>query len=539
MTEDQSSLDKSINVIRTIYDKYANDAYMLNRVHTYITDQLPTILENIQKNHEQRQQRIEELSIEQDIFIQTFLTNNQYFYIPSTENYFYYDGIHYHLYKEDDIIYNVLSSISRDRQLLSWKQKTKIYIMKRIKENSLLKSVPESVTIQNVLDILYPTLFSKKAEAKYFLTILGDNIFKKNTETVHFITANAKRFLLELNNICQMVIGSNLSQTFRHKYHEHDYIQCRLVNINDCVKNENIWGALLQNNTLLDIICVACHYSIRYGNSDDYVMNSSNESSLINKVFYLKNIQPEKLVENFIGEFLHVHESVDNTVEHQISWKNMQYLWKNYLDTKNLPMIMFQNTLKQLLIQKLYQRYIEATDIFMLVSSKRPEIQKFIAFWEDTIQYDECENYMEFEIDEICILFKKWCLQKNESLSSMNGKEILGLITHYYPYAEIENDKFIYKITSSMWDKQLDIHVALENMKEKYRRSDTNDRSSSPALNISIYDAYVLYCKYFSGESNVHYHIVSKSYFEKYIFENLGEYVIDDKFISCEWIRNG
>ena len=539
MTEEQTSVDKSINVIRTIYDKYANDAYMLNRVHTYITEQLPTILENIQRNHEQRQQRIEELSIEQDIFIQTFLTNNQYFYIPSTENYFYYDGMHYHLYKEDDIIYNVLSSISRDRQLLSWKQKTKIYIMKRIKENNLLKSVPESVTIQNVLDILYPTLFSKKAEAKYFLTILGDNIFKKNTETVHFITANAKRFLLELNNICQMVIGSNLSQTFRHKYHEHDYVQCRLVNINDCVKNENIWGALLQNNTLLDIICVACHYSIRYVNSDDYIMNSSNESSLINKVFYLKNIQPEKLVENFIGEFLHVHASVDNTVEHQISWKNMQYLWKNYLDTKNLPMIMFQNTLKQLLIQKLDQRYVEATDIFMLVSSKRPEIQKFIAFWEDTIQYDECENYMEFEIDEICILFKKWCLQKNESLSCMNGKEILGLIAHYYPYAEIENDKFIFKIRSSMWDKQMDIQVALENMKEKYRRSDTNDRSSSPSLNISIYDAYVLYCKYFSSESNVHYHIVSKSYFEKYIFENLGEYVIDDKFISSEWIRNG
>lgn len=538
MTEEQSTVDKSINAIRAIYDKYANDTYMLNRTYHYINEQLPTILENMQKNHEQRQQRIEELTIEQDTFIQTFLTNNQYFYIPSTENYFYYDGIHYHLYKEEDLIYNVLSSISRDRQLLSWKQKTKIYIMKRIKENNLLKSVPESATIQHVLDILYPTLFSKKAEAKYFLTILGDNIFKKNTENVHFITSNAKRFLLELNNICQMVIGANLSQTFRHKYHEHEYGNCRLVNINDCIKNENVWNTLL-TNSLLDIICVACHYSIRYGNSDNYIINSSNEPSLINKVFYLKNIQPEQLVDNFVSEFLHVHEAGDNMGDPQISWKNMQYLWKNYLDNKNLPMIMFQNTLKQLLIQKLDQRYIEVTDVFILVSSKRPEIQKFIAFWEDTIQYDECENDMEFEIDEICILFKKWCLQKNESLSCMNSKEILGLIAHYFPYAEIENDKFIYKIRSSMWDKQMDIQIALENMKEKYRTPELSERCSSPALNISIYDAYVMYCKYFSGESNVHYHIVSKSYFEKYIFEHLSEYVIDDKFISCEWIRNG
>jgi len=29
--------------------------------------------------------------------------------------------------------------------------------------------------------------------------------------------------------------------------------------------------------------------------------------------------------------------------------------------------------------------------------------------------------------------------------------------------------------------------------------------------------------------------IVSKSYFEKYIFENLEEYIIDSKFLSAEW----
>jgi hypothetical protein len=50
--------------------------------------------------------------------------------------------------------------------------------MKRIKENSLLKSIPESYTIQSVLDLLYPTFFPSKVEAKYFLTILGDNIFE-------------------------------------------------------------------------------------------------------------------------------------------------------------------------------------------------------------------------------------------------------------------------------------------------------------------------------------------------------------------------
>jgi hypothetical protein len=135
-------------------------------------------------------------------------------------------------------MYTILSTISKDRNLLAWKQRTKLHIVKRIKENNLLKSVPESNTIQYIIDLLCPTLFSNRAEAKYFLTILGDNIFKKNGDTVHFITVNAKHFIREINNLCQLVVGVNLAQSFRHKYHEHEYNNCRLVNINECVKNE-------------------------------------------------------------------------------------------------------------------------------------------------------------------------------------------------------------------------------------------------------------------------------------------------------------
>ena len=532
-------IQSATKIIQEIYAKYAENKYMLNRAHSYICEQLPTTLENIQKNHEQRQLRIEELTHEQDFFIQSFLTNNPYFYIPSTEKYFFYDGEHYQLCKEEDVMYNILSAISKDRSLLAWKQRTKVYIMKRIKENNLLKSVPESNTIQHILDLLYPTLFSTRAEAKYFLTILGDNIFKKNGDIVHFITVNAKHFIREINNLCQLVVGVNLGQSFRHKYHEHEYNNCRLVNINESVKNENVWDMILQNS-IIDLICVACHYSIRYGNSDDYVLNSSNESSLIEKVFYLKNIQPEDLVNNFIDDFLQKNDSVvarlsDASSTTQITWKSMQYLWKNYLDSKNLPMIMFQNTLKQFLIQKMGDYYNEEADSFIGICSKYlPEIQKFIVFWEETIFYDELEGDMEFEIDEICVLFKKWCVNKNE-IYNMNSKQILDLIAYYFPYAEIERDKYIYKIRSSMWDKQMDIQIALDNIKERYNTMN-GERPCSPILNISIYDAYVLYCKYYANdEIQTKHNIVSKSYFEKYIYENMGDYIIDNKFISTEW----
>jgi hypothetical protein len=30
--------------------------------------------------------------------------------------------------------------------------------------------------------------------------------------------------------------------------------------------------------------------------------------------------------------------------------------------------------------------------------------------------------------------------------------------------------------------------------------------------------------------------IVSKSYFEKYVFDNLNEFIVDSKFINSDWI---
>jgi hypothetical protein len=64
-----------------------------------------------------------------------------------------------------------------------------------------------------------------------------------------------------------------------------------------------------------------------------------------------------------------------------------------------------------------------------------------------------------------------------------------------------------------------------------------SDRVQSPSLrnNISIYDAYRFYCKYYSNLNSVNKLIVSKAYFEKYVFDNLSQYIVDSKFLSYEW----
>ena len=540
----QENQNKSHTTINELYQKYESDPYMISKITSYICTQLPNICENIKLTHYQRALRMEELNTEQDAFIQSFLTNNQYFYASATDKYFFYDGIQYQIISEDDILHKVLSTISNGRNLMSWKQRTKINIMKRIRENSLIQTIPESETIQTVLDALCPSIFATRNEAKYFLTILGDNIRRKNTNLIHYIPQTAKNFLRELNSASQFVLGVSLFQTFKHKFHDHTYSECRLVNINDIVKQDNSWTNLISLHAL-DIICVACHYSSRYESSDDYLLKHSHDMDLTMSVCYLKDKSQVDIVDRFITSYLDIHKnSVNiNIIDTQsirgtqITWKNMQYLWKHYLDMCGLPSVMFLLTFKTILTDKLMMYYNKDHDTFIGICSKHlPAIQTFLSFWDETIITDETET--EFEIDEVVTLFRRWCELNHQTVTTLNDKQILDIIAYFFPAVDIERDKYLAGIRCSMWDKQLDIHIALDSMKGVLRETHTvTERSLSPSVNrnIAIYDAYIFYCKYYTNTSDTYHLIVSKAYFEKYIFDTQMQYVIDDKFLSCDW----
>jgi len=557
--------ENAYKAIDELYVKYADDTYMMPKVQNYICNQLQGIFDNMQRLHGERVARIEDLTNEQDHFIQSFLQNNQYFYVSSTDSYFYYDGSRYQLYNEDDILHHVLSSISRDRHLMSWKQRTKINIMKRIRENNITATIPESETIQLVIDSLCPTIFASRVEAKYFLTILGDNLFRKNTGHIHFIDPVAKNFLRNLNNISQMLLGTSLLQTFKYKYHDHSYEDCRLVRINSIVRNESTWNTALANCGL-DILCVACHYSNRYINADEFATNLISDQEIIDHIFFLKNTKTDDLVESFIDTYIDIDKnssdiqsSVANVLSldghasqiraTQITWKNMQYLWKHFLDEKHVPPMIFLNTLKGILITRLERYYNSEFDSFMGVCSKYlPAIQVFLQFWNDTMIVDDTES--DLEIGELLVLFRRWCELNNEPIVSLNDKHMLDIIAYYYPSTEIERDKFISHIRCSLWDKQLDIQIAMDNMKEtirsRYELSEMS-RAASPGIyrNVSIYDAYLFYCKYatsaisenISEPTTIGKQVVSKSYFEKYIYDNYYDYIVESKFLTPGWYQ--
>lgn len=494
---------------------------MEQKMVNYVCSQLPLIFENIERTHIERSQRTDELTAEQNVFIQHFLYNNRYFYHPSTEAFFYYNGDYYRHYGEDDILFNVLSSISRDANLMQWKHKTKTTIMKRIKENHLYKAIPESGTIQAVLNLFYPAIFKTKTEAKYFLTILGENIIGKARSTqcdrsaqhdrnsalsdddqlptslIHIVPASAKQFIHRLNTLCQSWFGSNLSQTFKYKYHaDHSYSSIRIFNFNGDVENESFDAGF--NDRGLDILCVACHYANRYTSSDNYLLKYSNDADLVNAVFFLKNISPDTLVDMFIGEYIGVDTKV-SSVDIKISWKNMSYLWRHFLEAKHLPNVIVAAKLKTYLTTRLADYYNVDVDAFTGINSKYlPSVCKFLQFWEDTMEPDDTE--LELEISEVAVLFKKWTESRRESANQfhekqLSEKQICDLIVYFYPEVEIEGEKYIYKIKNKMWDKQLDIQMAMEDLKDRLGCEGWRQVID----HVSLYDAYVHYSNYMNG----------------------------------------
>ncbi len=517
-----SNQAKVIEAIQSLYSKYEQNPFMEQKVVNYVCSQLPLIFENIERTHHERSQRIDELTAEQDMFIQHFLYNNRYFYHPSTETFFYYNGDRYRQYGEDDILFNVLSTISKDANLMQWKHKTKATIMKRIKENHLYKAIPESKTIQAVLNLFCPAIFKTKTEAKYFLTILGENIVGKTRNAdddvvaaslIHIVPASTKQFIHRLNTLCQSWFGCNLSQTFKFKYHaDHSYSSIRIFNFNGSggdVEDEVFDYGF--NDRGLDILCVACHYANRYMNSDNYALKYSNDAELVNAVFFLKNITPDTLVDMFVSEYIGVPEAkvsepivsesnvlpetkISPLADIKISWKNMSYLWKHFLEAKRLPNVIVTAKLKTHLTSRLSDYYDVEADVFAGINSKYlPNVCKFLQFWDDSMEHDETE--LELEISEVAVLFKKWSESRRESPVQLSEKQMCDLIVYFYPEVEIEGDKYIYKIKNKMWDKQLDIQMAMEDLKDRLGCEGWRQVTQ----HVSLYDAYVHYSNYMNG----------------------------------------
>ena len=411
----KESSNDHVKIIEELYIKYKNYSYVLHRLNLQI-ENLPTILEQDAENYEKKQNRYALLNSEQKTFIQVFLKKHQYFYYSPNNTFFEYDNKHYSRIKEDDILYNLLTGISKDDILIQWKYKTKTNVIKIIKERNLLKSIPETYTIQRIIKFLSPSIFKTRNEAKYFLTIIGDNILKKKNNNIYLTNQVTKKLLTEIDNIIYAFLGlSNINNNFITKYHENnDYENYRLINALDTISMELIQEIIKKLG--LDLLCVACHYSTRFTNSDTF-LETKIEEELKNRVLFLKMNTPKTIIDTFCEQYieklpqihpvtsqnstffsLHNNQTSDSVISnnssnylkqmnYSITWKNMHFIWKKYISNMGIPNILFYNTIKNLLKERF--EYDETNDTFYDITSKYlPLVSEFINFWDNSIIYD-------------------------------------------------------------------------------------------------------------------------------------------------------
>ena len=563
--------------------KHKSNEYVYGRLVNYIENLLPVALDNATSLNIQREARRNTLSANRDEFTTRFLQKNNYYYSPPTELFLHYDGLHFVIRKEDDIYHQILSTITSEKCLRDWRHKVNKNIVKRIKERSPLKVIPESVTIQFVFNTLCPSIFKTRNHVKYFLSIVGECLSKKKqwdqmvdssanevhnamsvgqpiADLIYIFPPALKEIIREIGNQCYTLFGlPNIFTNVKFKYYDHNYNNCRLISITQ--KKIEIPPMLIKH--MLDFLCVAAHYHVRYGSADKFLQRCNDSVMVEHALFLSKNTQ-ESIVSTFIEKSLSLSP---NAV---IDTKNMLFIWKKYLDERNIPNIIFYETLKTILKKKL--NYDETNDCFLGVTSIHlPIVALFMRFWEETIiltadaneaaeneaagaatneaagaatyeaatnyvegagaaTYEAATNYVEgagaatnyvegagaatyeaagaaaidnceLEIDEICVLFKSW----TNGIKNINEGLVIELIQHFYPDMVIENNKYILNATCKLWDKHAEVVNSLNLFKKQY--SSINDTD----LDVDL-DVYAFYCAQSKNKYNL---LVSKRFFEK------------------------
>jgi hypothetical protein len=562
------TLPDTIAILSEIWNTNAaipDNEHILERIHAYVKTQLPQSIKNYQTAHAERETRKQSLAIVADEITETFLNKTKYFYCSASELYFTYNNqVRYSLINEDEIHHRILaftseasgtlgacaSSVSYPNNSMngavasavgcastsasistSIKYKIKNRIIKSIQSRDILSSIPESRTIQNVIAHIYPALFRSRDHAKYFLTILGDVILKKSAPLIYFIPPLAKEFIKDLGGECYALFGStanSFSTAFKFKYYEHQYKDCRVVDIQIQTPSASLLRLSHMpelKSSVIDLFCVAAHYSHRFGSADDFLRLHCKTPEVSAHAWFLRDRTDQQIIQEFMK-----YATEPASAEHEISMTNMLYLWKMYLSEFRFPSMFFAATLRAKLAEHTTGggAGTAAIDVIPNRTSKYlPVVSQFRQFWTEHCFTDDHE--IELEIDELSTLFNEYSSASaatTATTAAVSDTALLSMLRHFYPEIIIEDDKYILNVGCKLWNKTAEINEYLEQFKQQCL---TNHLSFPQPL----YNAYEFYCgRCYSAAKR---RIISKRYFEKYFMEEYTDYIDENGMITIKW----
>ncbi len=493
-----NSLHQSID---RLFDKYEGNDGVQKRLAHHISNVLPATLESVAASMVVTAQRRRDLAEGSEAFMAGFLARNRYFYLSHPEVFVVYDGVHFVACSEDDIRHQILSEISKGGELRPWKHKVTRTLLRTLRGRSPIGSMPESPTIQGVLGRLVPAFFSSRDAAKYFLTVVGDCLRGEGADKglVHLTPPSLRDLVRSLSVEIFAHLGSSSAlQSLKFKHHDHAYPKCRVLPWKPGSTGPAPHAPLVKHS--LDLLCVAHHYSTRFGSADGFLSNACHSSSLHAHAMRLANNTPSTLVDRFVDAY------VQACPQRRIQMKNMIFIWKRYLADQCLPAVIFHSVLKDMLKERL--SYDEQSDAFEGVTSPYvPMVAAFLRFWESAIVDDVQAQDEDLEADELRTLFRHWARDHAVPLSSADPC-LLELINHFYPDVDVDQERIIVNVRCTLWDKQGAVRDAVELYLAGCKADDT------PTLS-AAYSAYV------ARPADIRSR-VSKKFFERHARDILG-----------------
>lgn len=486
--------------IDALVEKYRHSPHVLRALEHHIENVLPNVLTSVSERHERK----ETLKCESELFMCEFMARHRVYYCAHSELFFAYNGIHFSPIREDEIHHDILANITPSSTLHPWRYRTKVSTISAIKRRSPLSVIPESETIQHVLKLFYPSVFPNRNHAKYFLTVIGDALLDDTPEERIYLASPILKELVRR-------IGDHMSEAFgvhgalhevKFKYHGHEHANIRLLFIDEIRKRIESPSPL--NMYAMDIMCVAAHYSKRYGGADSFLTQTSDET-LSNHALFMSNHRIEDLVDEFIVN------SIQTCQNASILSKHMLFLWKKYLQELNVPNVVFHDPLLSLFKARL--KYDVTTDSFTHITSPLlPMVACFLEFWGSQM-LDENDEENELETGEVLLLFRRWSRR-----TTIEESFLVELIRHFYPDTVIEESKYILGVRCALWNKRQEVMDSLEVFRVVGQSG------------ASLYDAYEQYSQSLKGRIGV-----SKRYYEKVAQECLGDQVTQYGIIASEW----
>ncbi len=505
--------------LKFTYELYKDDEVLLEQLSKYIMVQLPLLMTNKKEKEEKKRN----LETQKNSFINNFIYSGveEYFYLRIADIFINYDGEHFKIINGSDLVAKILKTINLNKELRIKKQPIKNTILKKIKANPLFGGIPNTYTIQHVLNNLTPIIFKNKNLTKYFLCVLGDSILNKQIEVKHYI------------NSCELVkfVGDTLYDYFKNTIKINKTIinnlscdtkiqNIRLINLNSNVNVTNYCKNFI-DKYILDIFVVAVHYSNRYKNSEIFLKNSLKSKKLKNYIGYFENNTTESIFSNYFDKNFTKIDNVEG-----VSKNEAYYLWINYLRELEIPdFLCFNNFVS--LMKKWHVNYSEDKCKFINIVSNFKFIKTFRQFSEDTIttgvNIDD-----EYEIGELMDLIKEWSTENNYLFESINEQTLLSMFQHILNI-ESQNNKTLKHIRCDLWDKMEHMTDILEEVFEEYGILELNQDKS-------IYSLYQDYCDKATIKSEIR--VVSKHYFIKHINKVIPEEYLNNKCISKNyWVK--